>query len=153
VAINERRAKFRQDLITGGYLEKQDDCLGGPHPYGTGLPSLHNRCTPGILSEGSIDNGKARHRHLPVINLRPGGEGEQNFRDTQDVGNAEVQSELVAPVLPGSTEDLAEPAMTRSTEELYQHQKQDLNTPALGTGLRWENMAEPMVTNSWDGGA
>ena len=151
VAINERRAKFRQDLISSGQLEKQDGRLGGLHRYGTGLPSPHHQSSPDILPEASMDKGEARERPLPVINLPPGAEEDENFEDAHAIHDVEdAHSELAAPVLTRSTEDLAQPMMTRSTEELYQHQKQDLKVPALSTGLRRESMAEPMMTNSME---
>lgn len=83
VAINERRAKFRQDLITSGQLEKQDDHLDGLHRYGTGLLSLHHQSNPDILPEAHMDKGESRQRPLPVINPPPGEEGKENFQDAQ----------------------------------------------------------------------
>jgi hypothetical protein len=152
VAINERRAKFRQDLITSGQLEKQEDHLHSLHRYATGLVSPHQHSSPEILPEGQTNDAEAIQRHpLPVINLPPGEEGEENFQDTQAFHDTEdTHSELAAPVLTKSTEDLALPIVTRSTEDFHQPQRNDLNIPNANASMRRQSMTEPMMTTSME---
>ena len=152
VAINERRAKFRQDLITSGQLEKQESRLQGLHRYDTGLGSPHQQSSPEILPKGQENGVEAtRHPPLPVINLPPKEEGKEDFQDTQPAhDNMDTHSELAAPVLTRSTEDLAQPVMNRSAEDLQQSQRHDLNVPATNADIRRESMAEPMTTSMED---
>jgi len=152
VAINERRAKFRQDLITSGQLVKQESRLQGLHRYDTGLGSPHQQSSPEILPKGQ-ENGVEATRRPPllVINLPPKEEGKEDFQDTQPAhDNMDTHSELAAPVLTRSTEDLAQPVMNRSAEDLQQSQRHDLNVPATNADIRRESMAEPMVTTSME---
>ena len=152
VATNERRAKFRQDLITSGQLEKQEDRLQGLHRYGTGLGSPHQQGSPKILPKAQANGTEAvQHPPPPVINLPPGEEEEDNFQDTQAVHDAQgAHSQRAVPVLTRSTEDLAQPMVTRSTEDLQQSQRHDLNVPTTNAGMRRESMAEPVMTNSME---
>src|SRR5436305_9467514 len=55
-------------------------------------------------------------------------------------------SEMAAPVLTGSTEDLAQHVTIRSEEDLRQSQKHDLNVPVTNADVRGESIAEPMMT-------
>jgi hypothetical protein len=151
VAINERRAKFRQDLITSGQLERQEDRLRGLHRYGTGLVSPREQSSPEIIPGGQANEIEAIQRlPLPVINLPPGEEGEEDFQDTQATHDTDAHSELATPVLTQSTEDLAQSMVTRSTEDVQQPQRHDLNVPPINAGIRRESMAEPMMTNSME---
>ena len=150
VAINERRAKFRQDLITSGQLEKQASCLQGLHRYDTGIGSPHLQSSPEIHPKDQEDGVEAtQHPPLPVINLPAREERKEDFQDTQSVhDNMDAHSELAAPVLTRSTEHLAQPVMNRSTEDLQQSQRHDLNVPATNGDIRRESMAEPMMATS-----
>ena len=152
VAINERRAKFRQDLIASGQLEKQESRLQGLHRYDTGLGSPHQQSSPEILPKGQEDGVEAtQHPSLPVINLPPREEGKEDFQDTQPVhDNMDTHSELAAPVLTRSTEDLVQLVMNRSAEDLQQSQRHDLDVPATNADIRRESMAEPMMTSMED---
>src|SRR2546421_137487 len=152
VAINERRARFRQDLITSGQLEKQESRLQGLHRYDTGLGSPHQQSSPEILPKGQEVGVEATQQpSLPVINLPPREEGKEDFQDTQPVhDNMDTHSELAAPVLTRSTEDLVQPVMNRSVEDLQQSQRHDLNFPTTNADIRRESMAEPMMTSMED---
>jgi hypothetical protein len=152
VAINERRAKFRQDLITSGQLENQESRLQGLHRYDIGLGSPHQQSSPEILPKGQ-ENGVEATQHPPllVVNLPSREEGKEDFQDTQlDHDNMDTHSELTAPVLTRSIENLAKLVITRSAEDLEQSQRYDLNVPATNTDIRGESKAEPMVTTSME---
>ena len=125
VAINERRAKFRQDLITSAQLEKQEDRLHDLHRYGTGLVSPHQQSSPEILPKAQAKTVEdIRPPLLLVINLAPGEEGEKDLQDAQAMHDPEdAHSELAVPVLAASTEDFAQPIPTTSTEDLQQPQR------------------------------
>jgi hypothetical protein len=152
VSINERRAKFRQDLIASGQLEKQESRLQGLHRYDTGLGSPHQQNSPEMLPKDQ-ENGVEATQHPPllVINLPPREEGKEYFQDTQLVhDNMDTHSELAAPVLTRSIENLARLVMARSAEDLEQSQRHDLNVPATNTDICGESTAEPMVTTSME---
>ena len=147
VAINERRAKFRQDLITSGQLEKGDDRPQGLHRDGAGLGSPHQQSRPGFVPQGRANGVDALQRPpLPVIKQPPVEDGKENFQDAQTVQDA--TSELAAPVVTSSTEDLARPMMTETSEVLEQPRTQGLTVPLTNTRMRRESMAEPVTTKS-----
>ena len=149
VSINERRAKFRQDLITTGQLEKQEDRLQGLRPYGTGLGSPHQQSSPEMLPQGHGNEIDAvQHPPLPVTSLPPG-EEEETFQESKAVQDAQVpHSGLDASAMTTSAEDLAQPVNTKSTEDSQKSQRQDLNVPIVNADLRRESIAEPVMTNS-----
>jgi hypothetical protein len=146
VSINERRAKFRQDLMTSEQLEKQESRLQDLHRYGTGLMSPHQQSSPEMLPKDQENGVEAAQRPpLLVINPPLREDGEEDTQLVHD--NMDAHSEMAAPVLTRSTEDLARPV---SEEDLQQTQRHDLNIPATNAGVRRESMAEPMTTTSME---
>jgi hypothetical protein len=149
VSINERRAKFRQDLITGEQLDKQESRLQGLHRYGTGLMSPHQQSSPEVLPKDQENGVEAAQRPpLLVINLPQREDGDEDAQPVHD--NIDTNSEMAAPVLTRSTEHLAQPVATRSEEDLQQSQRRDLNVPATNAGVRRESMTEPIMTPSME---
>ena len=149
VAINERRAKFRQDLITSGQFEKGEDRLQGLHRYGTRLGSPHQPSRPNFVPQGQENGIDAVQRPpLLVVNQPPREEAKETFQDAQTIQDA--TSELAVPVVTSSTEDLAQPMMSGSSEGLEQPRTQELRVPFRNTGMRRESMAEPVMTKSME---
>ena len=151
VSINERRAKFRQDLITSGQLEKPGDRVTGLHRYGTGLESPLHQGSPKILPKDQPNEPETTQRPVPVINLPSREEEKGTLKDIQALHDDEdSHSELTADMLTKSTEDLAQPVMTKSTEDLQQHRRHDLTVPNTNSGIRRESVAEPIMTRSME---
>lgn len=137
VSINERRAKFRQDLISSGQLEKQEASLKQMHRYNTGIGSPHDQYSPQTMPEDLV-NGNGVNKpelNIPAINL-----------PSPVVDNSDAHSDFAAPMATRSTEDLQQQYHEHHPDQnQYRH---DLHVPSNNTTLRRESMTAPMVTSS-----
>ncbi len=151
VAINERRAKFRQDLISSGQLEEQEDRLTKIHRYNTGLVSPPQQSSPERIPNGIDHKGVYQNGNIPTINLPP----------PADV-NHDVHSNLAASAITRSNESLAQPVRelySQHHQQYHSHEQDqeqhklqhDLDVPnTTGKDVRPESIAEPVLTASME---